>query len=172
MIWLQSPQWGRWLATGLVVCAALWIEFGPDPYVEHPFAIEHIAAGEPIDDLNTEMRRIPGDLLETVPPSGYALRSFEPDEPLVATGVGSDPFAIPEGWWSVAIDVPVGATLGARVQVVLLDTGAIVPGSVSQVSSGDPLVATTGAIAVSPDHAAAVAVAVANGRAIVLVGTG
>lgn len=169
---MQSPQWSRWLTTVLIACAALWIEFRPDPSRDHPFVLEHISAGELIGPANTEMRSVPAGLLDTVAASGYALRPFEPDEPLIASGVSTEPNPIPRGWWSIAIDVPVSAALGTPVQLVLLDTGAIVPGAVSQVSSDDPLITATGAVAVSPDHAAAVAMAVANGRAVVLVGTG
>lgn len=172
MIWLQSPQWSRWLVSVLIACAALWVEFGPDPSRDHPFAVEHIGAGELIGPSNTEMRKIPSDLLPRVEPGGYALRDFEPDEPLTVAGVSPYPHPIPRGWWSIAIDIPADAVLGGQVQVVLLDTGATVPGVVSAVSSDDPLLSATGAVAVSPDYAAAAALAAAEGRAVVLVGTG
>ena len=64
MLWLQTPQWGRWLIASLLVTLALWIELRPEPTVDHPFAIIQILAGDEIGVANTEMRPVPRGLLD------------------------------------------------------------------------------------------------------------
>lgn len=172
MIWLQSPPWGKWIATGLVVCVAFWFEVKPDPNVEHPFALASIAAGEAITTLNTELRPVPAGLFEPIDGSPTAISEIEEGDPILASNTGAADSLVPPGWWVVAADLPRAASVGDRVQLVLLDSGVVVAGVVADRSSDDPFDTAKGGIAVEPSQAAEVARASAEGRIAVLVATG
>lgn len=172
MIWLQDPPWIRWTVVILIAAVAIWTELGGDGTVQHPFAIAPIAPGEPLDDGNVEMRPVPLDLLPPVELPGYATRAFGPGEPIVSSGVSAEPPAAADGWWALEMDVPAGADAGDEVQVVLVDTGSVVPGRVLVAGGTDPLTTRTGSIAIPPEHAAATAVAASAGRVVVMLATG
>ncbi len=172
MLWFQPPPWGRWAAALLIGAVALWAEFRPDPTVDHPFAVVPIAVGEPITEANTDLRRVPAGLLEPPPPGSVASRSIPPGAPVLASDVSEPGRVVPEGWWVVTVDLPLGVRTGDRVQVVLLDTGKVVPGVVASPVSEDPFAPTSGGVAVKPSVAAEVAMAAASARVAVLVSTG
>ncbi|MEE8407128.1 MAG: hypothetical protein V3S32_08260 [Acidimicrobiia bacterium] len=172
MLWLASPPIGRWVAAGLLVVIAIWVEFRPDPLVDHPFAIEAIAAGEDLTPTNTEIRRIPSGLLDQVHPNAVAAVAIEKGEPILASDVGDGDSAIPPGWWVISADVPTIARAGDQVKVVLLDSGKVVEGVIAFSVPDDPFAATSGGIAVAPTSASEVAVAAADSRIAVLVSTG
>lgn len=172
MIWLQTPPWGRWIAAGLIVLGALWVEFRPDPSVDHPFATEQIVAGTEIGDWNTRPQRVPAGLLEPVIVEGVALTDIAPGEPILASAVGDLGETVPEGWWSIEIALPAGAAPGNKAEVVLLDSGATVPAVVVTGTTDDPLGSGLGSVAVSGDRAAEVAAGVVNGRVAVMISTG
>lgn len=172
MIWLQSPQWIRWTLAILVALAALWTEFRGDGIIEHPFATEIIASGEAINSGNTQLRPVPAGLLEPVTGGGFADRAFFPGEPITGAGVTDRPKNAGAGWWALEIDIPKGANLGDAVQLVLLDSGLVVPGTVSALADEDPLSSGSGSVAVPPEHASAAAEASANGRVVALVSAG
>ena len=88
MLWLQTPPWGRWIAAGLVVLGAVWVELRPDPSVEHPFATEAIVAGTEIGDWNTKPQRVPAGMLEPVTVGGVALTDIAPGDPILASSIG------------------------------------------------------------------------------------
>lgn len=171
MLWLLSPPWGRWALALLIALGAVWVEFRPDPMVDHPFALETILPGEDVGPLNTKMKRVPSGLLDAPPAKGVAVRSIEPGEPIVPSAIGEAGGLTPRGWWSVEVDLPQDATEGMDAQIVLLDTGRVVAGVVSTAPSDDPLGDSRGAVAVSPEVAADIASAVANGRAVVMLAT-
>lgn len=172
MIWVQSPQWVRWILAIALTGVALWSEFGPDPSRPHPFAIQPIAAGDAIGPDNTELRPVPSGLLDPVPEHGYALRGFAPGEPIVVTGLAQEPPPGPPDWWSIEVDLPTGARLGAEVQLVLVETGSTVLGKVVGIPIDDPLAGSQGAVAIPPESAAIVARAVMTGQVVVLVRSG
>ncbi|MCZ6737626.1 MAG: hypothetical protein O7B77_06585 [Actinobacteria bacterium] len=172
MLWLQSPPLGRWIAAGLLVAVAIWLEFGPDPLVDHPFATEAIAVGEELTSLNTETRPIPSGLLDQVHPNAVAARVIEKGEPILASDVGDGDSVIPVGWWVISADVPAIARAGDRVKIVLLDSGKVVEGVIAFSVPDDPFAAASGGIAVAPASASEVAVAAADSRIAVLVSTG
>lgn len=172
MLWLQSPPFGRWVAAGLLVAVAIWVEFRPDPLVDHPFAIEAIAAGEELTSLNTETRSIPSGLLDQVHPDAVAARSIEKGEPILASDVGDGDSAIPAGWWVISADVPTISRVGDRVKIVLLDSGKIVEGVIASSAPEDPFAVASSGIAVAPASASEVAMAAADSRIAVLVSTG
>jgi SAF domain len=172
MLWLQSPAFGRWVAAGLLVAVAVWVEFRPDPLVDHPFAIEAIAVGEELTSLNTETRRIPLGLLDQVQPEAVATRAIENGEPILASDVRDGDLAIPAGWWVISADVPAIARAGDEVKIVLLDSGKVIEGVIASSVPDDPFAAASGGIAVAPASASEVAMAAADSRIAVLVSTG
>jgi hypothetical protein len=171
MLWLQTPQWGRWLIASLLATLALWIELRPEPTVDHPFAVIQILAGDEIGVVNTEMRPVPRGLLDSVG-SGVSSSAIAAGEPVLASNVVEAQSHIPSGWWIVAADVPANTKPGDKVRVVLLITGEIVDGVITSAFNDDPFSATSGAIAVEADRAGEVAIAAADGQIAVLVSTG
>jgi hypothetical protein len=171
MLWLQTPPWGRWLIASLLATLALWIELRPEPTVEHPFAIVEIVPGDDIGAGNTENRRVPRDLFQSVG-SGVASVAIKPGDPVLASDVVEKKSYVPTGWWIVAADVPIDTNPGDRVRVVLLATGEIVDGVITSAADDDPFSATSGAIAVEPGRSSEVAMAAADGEIAILVSTG
>ena len=171
MLWLQTPPWGRWIAAGLIVLGALWVELRPDPSVEHPFAIDVIDAGAEIGDWNTAPQRVPAGMLEPVTLGGVALTEIAPGDPILASSIGEQDEQIPDGWWAIEIALPIGAGPGDKAELVLLDTGSVVPAMVVAGVTDDPLGSGLGSVAVSGEEAAGVAAAVVNGRVAVMIAT-
>jgi len=171
VLWLQTPPWGRWIATGLVVLGAVWVELRPDPSVEHPFATEEIVAGTEIGDWNTKPQRVPAGMLEPVTVGGVALTDIAPGDPILASSIGDHDEEIPDGWWAIEIPLPTSARPGDRAEMVLLDTGSAVPAVVVVGVTDDPLGSGLGSVAVSGEQAAEVAAAAANGRVAVMIAT-
>lgn len=155
----------------LIAGVALWVEFRPDPLVEHPFAVLPIAAGEPVNELNTQSKRVPAGMFEPLAGT-VALREIKEGAPVLASDVGEPSLLVPKGWWTVAVAVPAGANRGDMVRLVLLDTGTVVDGVVATAAATDAFSSTDGAVAVHPDHAGEAAAASINGRVAVLISTG
>lgn len=168
---MQTPPWGRWIAAGLIVLGALWIELRPQASVEHPFATEEIAAGAEIGDWNSRLQRVPAGMLEPVTLAGVALTDIAVGEPILASTIGDREEKTPDGWWTIEIALPGGAAPGDGAQVVLLDTGSVVPAVVVTGVTDDPLGSGLGSVAVSGEHAAEVAAATVNGRVAVMIAT-
>jgi hypothetical protein len=160
------------LAAALIGAVALWVEFRPDPLVEHPFAAGPIVVGDQIDGVNTEMRMVPSSLFEPVTLGGVALRDISQGAPVLSVDVGDASRVVPPGWWMVSVEVPAGAHRGDVVRLVLLDTGTVADGVVASTAATDAFGPTGGSVAVHPDHAGQVAVAAINGRVAVLISTG
>ncbi|MEX1126140.1 MAG: hypothetical protein WEE53_10810 [Acidimicrobiia bacterium] len=171
MLWLQTPPWGRWIATGLIVLGALWVELRPEPTVEHPFATEDIAAGAEIGEWNRRLQPVPDGMLEPVILDGVALTDIALGEPILASTVGDRDEKIPDGWWAIEIALPGSVRPGDRAEMVLLDTGSVVPAVVVAGVTDDPLGSGLGSVAVSGEHAAEVAAAAVNGRVAVMIAT-
>lgn len=169
MLWLQPFPLGRWLLAGLIVLAAVWVEFRPDPTVEHPFAVERIQSGDDLSSAPIEMRRIPAGLLEPVNTDAVALRTIEPGEPLMATSVGPANEALPEDWWVLEIELPSIARRGQQATLILLDSDSTVEGVILTAGSEDAFGSPLGAVAVPPEDVAEVASAAANGRVVVMI---
>ena len=172
MIWLQRPPWAKWIAVSIVTVVAFWLEVRPDPMTEHPFAVRAIAAGEAIDDGNTEMRAVPAGLFTAPEDDTRALVDIPAGAPVLAEQTGPSRLIMPRGWWIVALDVPPEARVGDPVRLILFDEGRSVDGVISAVGSSDGFTASTGGVAVAPEVASEVAVAASNGRVAVLVSTG
>ncbi|HEX9762175.1 MAG TPA: hypothetical protein VGA97_03655, partial [Acidimicrobiia bacterium] len=119
-----------------------------------------------------EMRLVPSGLLPRVDEYGFASRPFLPDEPITPGGIVPDDAPTAPGWWYLEIAVPRTAKVGDAVQLVLIDTGVAVAGTVRSVADDDPLGSGLGSVAIPPDQAVAVAAASANGQVVVLVSSG
>jgi hypothetical protein len=172
VIWLQRPQWIRWTIAIIIALAAIWTEFRGDASVEHPFAAETITVGVAITDQVIEMRQVPRGLLPPVDAFGFAARTFHPGEPITPSGVTTDEISSTAGWWALEIAVPRTAKPGDPVQLVLIDTGIVIAGTVHAVADTDPLDSGLGSVAIPPEHAAAAASASAIGRVVVLLSAG
>ena len=172
MIWLQRPPWAKWIAVSIVTVVAFWLEVRPDPMTEHPFAVTDISAGETIDHANTEMRMVPAGLFEVPGEDAHALVDIPAGAPVLAEQTGPSRLVMPQDWWIVAIDVPLEANIGDPVKLILFDNGRSIEGVVSAVGSSDGFTPSTGGVAVAPEVASEVAMAVASGRVAVLVSTG
>lgn len=172
MIWLQGPQWIRWTIAVIIALGAIWTEFRGDASVEHPFATETITVGTAITNQVIEMRQVPRGLLPPVDEFGFAARTFQPGEPIIPSGVSTDETSPTVGWWALEIAVPRTAKPGDPVQLVLVDTGMVIAGTVHAVADVDPLASGLGLVAIPPEHAAAAASASANGRVVVLLSAG
>ena len=171
MLWLQRPPWARWALAGTLAALALWFELRPLPTVDHPFALVDIPPGTTIDGSNTELRRVPGGLLD--PAEGdIAARLIRAGDPILSGDTTAGSKQIPIGWWVVSAPVPPDSAPGQKVKVILLDSGETIDGVVTAVSDNDPFAIESGAIAVESEHAADVAVASAAHRVAVLVSTG
>jgi hypothetical protein len=164
--------WGRWALVILIAALAVYVEFRPDPTVESPFATVAISPGDVIDETNTELRRVPVDLLDSAQRGDVATRSILPGSPVMATDVGEQGRTVPPGWWIVGVTLPDGADVGEDVRLVLLDSGGEVPGVVAHPGTDDPFAAADGGVAVPPESSSEVAVAAANGRLAVLISSG
>ena len=146
----------------------MWSQFKPVTMVEHPFATAAIEPGEPIGADNTRYVEVPDGLLPAVPVEGVAKRIIDAGNPLLPGDIGSPAEVIPEGWWQLDVEVPASASVGARMLLVLVDSGSVVNGVLTRPAANDTFGSGLGSIAVSPQDAGEVAVAAANGRIAVL----
>ncbi len=160
------------MATGLVIIVALWVEFRPDPTIEHPFATSPIQPGEEITSANTELRKVPVGIFDQVVGPMVATSDIAQGDPILVSDTGVPGSLVPSEWWVVGVALPGNAARGDSVRIVLLETGAVVPGVVSETAGTDPLDASTGGVAVAPLQTAEVARAAATGQVAVLVETG
>lgn len=172
MLWFEPMPWGRWALVILVAAVAAYLEFGPDPSVEQPFATMTIDPGDIVDTSNSELRRVPVGLLEAGEIGDIATRHVEVGDPVLGVDVSESGAAVPVGWWVVAVTLPDSARVGDQVKLVLLDAGTEVEGVVAHPGSDDPFAAADGGVAVPADVSAEVALAAAGARLAVLISTG
>ena len=152
------------LAVLIVVVAGYMDLTGPavEPY---PFVAAETAQGE---TPTVEWRHVPVGLLPSFgDPFGPAVTPIVAGTPLVSSLIDSAPLA-PSDWWAVSVDLPSGAVAGTEALLSLDDQ--IVAGVVVGVETADSFGGhRKGLVAVAPDHAAAVAAAVATGSVVVLI---
>lgn len=173
MVWLQTPQWGRWAIAALIAIVAVWVELRPPSSEDHPFATRSIVVGEIVDHTNTATRPVPHDTFPAVTLGAAATRPIGQGMPILPDDLRLSNDAIPPGWWVVAAEMPRGAAFGEQVRIVLVDTGQVVEGIVAGAAENDPFGGTTGgSVAVPGEHAAAVAAAAAIGQIAVLISSG
>jgi len=159
-----------------ICAAALWTEFRPPSTVAHPFASQAIPAGSQLEDSLFAMRDLPPGLIPPVEITGRAQRDIEEGEPLTAGAIGSGVVSVPPDWWTLAIALGQDVNPGDHVRLVLRiePETMIVDGIVVQ--SGKSGVddfgfeQPTAVVAVPPDAASSVAIAVTDHRLTALVG--
>jgi catechol 2,3-dioxygenase-like lactoylglutathione lyase family enzyme len=167
MFWLSRPPYRRWLLAGLVVAVAAYMDLTGPATEAYPFVAAPAAPG---DQLQIEWRQVPVGLLpEPGSLPATAWRALDEGVPLVPGAAGQARVA-PEGWWALEVDLPEKTAPGEAVLVAIRDpdlevTGIVVaPSAPGSFGSAQP-----GMIAVPADHASAVAVALVENRATLLV---
>ncbi len=148
--------------------------------MDHPYARIDLAAGSVVDEESVEWRQVSGGVLPPVELGGLALVDIPAGTPLSPALVGTDSVKPPDNWWALEVPLPPGALPGGTVRLVLLPgLGAqgeprVVDGEVMAGMPQDPLNPgePTGLVAIPAEAAAPAAAAVAEGRAVVMIGGG
>lgn len=180
MYWFRRPPYLRWTAAALLIITAAWLDLRPEPVVLQPFAAVDLVAGTTLDETMVEWRSIPIGFLPRVhDPQGIVLHSVVAGEPLVPSVLSTQRIPVPEGWWTMEVQLPAGAVPGQNVRLILLPDGAeeiprSVPGLViiPAPSDQDPLAIEPqpGLVAVPGDLATITAAAIAEGRVSAILG--
>jgi hypothetical protein len=167
--WLQRPPYLRWAAAVTIVVAALLWDLRSEPTGPHPFTARAVDAGEGLDATTVVWQEIPEGLLPPVDLAGAVaavpLKAGEPITPgMLAGGV-----AVPEGWFTLPLEV--GGHAGAGDRLVLLTVDGSVPGIVVTPQQGDRygMGSTPAVVAVPAEHTALVADAARRGEVIAAV---
>ena len=165
---MTSPPWLRWFAAAAIVLLAAYLDLRPPSGMDYPFAVD---PAEPGQAVAVEWRTVPDGLLPSAESNlkGAAARRIGAGDPLVDGSLRAGPVA-PADWWAVPAALPVGADVGSQVLIVVhnppTQTLGVVVRSGSVGGFGNE---SDGLVAVSPDAAAAVAIALAAQQATVLV---
>ena len=167
VFWLSRPPYWRWLLAGLVVAVAAYMDLSGPATESYPFVARSATAGE---ELNVEWRQVPLGLLPTpeVPPA-LTWRSLRAGDPLVP-GVAGEAPVVPNGWWALEMELPATAVPGGEVLVAIREPQLEVAGLVvAPPASGSFGSTIPGLVALPAEHAAAVANALAEHRASILI---
>lgn len=176
MYWFHRPPYLRYALAIGICTAALWAEFRPHNTVEHPFASQSIPAGSQLEHDLFTMRDVPAGLMRPVDVAGRAQHDIEEGEPLTAGLIESDVVPVPSDWWTLAIALGQDVIPGDHVRLVLriepetiiVDGIVIRAGTSGQDDFG--FEQQTAVVAVPPDAASSVAIAVTDHRLTALVG--
>lgn len=152
----------------LAVAAALAWDLSARATEPFPFAASPIPRGTPLAEADIEWRDIPeGSLVLPDLDAGHAGVDIAEGDPITGT-VMAGAVTVPDDWWAVPIDLPLGLPAGSPV-LLLLPSGVTADGVVSVPAVDDVFAGTTGAVAVGPRDLADVAAAAAAGLVTVLV---
>lgn len=153
----------------LLVAVALFIDLRDGGTEKRPFAAADLEAGTTITGAQVEWRDVPRGLLPLVDVDGnVAAHVIEQGDPLVPSAL-AEHRPPPQGWWSVELPLPDGATAGKPARVVAVDPPLATEAIVVSISDGGAFdSSTTGLVAVPPDFADALARAASRGNAVVL----
>ncbi|MGI9529885.1 MAG: SAF domain-containing protein [Acidimicrobiia bacterium] len=169
MLLLAKPPYLRWSVAVLILIAAILWELSDRATESVPFASTEIARGEEITAEDVEWRDIqigalvPADLV-----GAMALADIREGDPLTASVAGAGP-EIPNGWWSVPVDLPPGMPSGSAVRLTTTD-GSSVDGVIAIAASSDQFgMAVPGVVAVPEQAVEIVAAAAATGSLLVVV---
>ncbi len=165
---LSKPPYLRWIAAVVLIGAALVWDMSRRATELVPVAAHAISRGEVIEEESVLWKSAPVGLFESVEiPMGTALVTIGAGEPITGSMVSRGGH-VPDGWWTVAMDVPPAVVPGSEVRVVLAD-GFGVTGVVVEPSREDTFgVRSPGLVAVPNDMADTVAIASAAGQLVVL----
>ena len=166
MFWLSRPPYWRWLAAAAVIAGAAYLDLTGPPTERYPFVAASVDTGELVV---VEWRDVPRGVL---PPhgdvSGVARLSLQAGTPLIADLLQSAS-AVPRDWWAVSVELPITAAVGGDVMITTRAPDLQVVGIVVRPSaSGGFGSVSPGLVAFPPDHAAAIANALAENRATIL----
>ena len=176
MYWFRRPLYLRYVAAALVLVGAAWIELGEPARTSHPFAAERLTPGTPLREAALEWREIEAGLLSPVDLDGQITRHVYAGAPLLPADVDPIHSLVPAGWWTLEAPLPGRALPGQAVSLILLpaaplEQARVIGGIVVELppdedgfSFGDD----NGLVAVPGDDAAEAALAVAEGRVVVL----
>jgi hypothetical protein len=169
VFWLSRPPFLRWFAAGAIVLAALAWDLSKRQSEPFPFAATTIFAGTPITDDLIEWRALPvGSIPQPILSGVSAAADINVGEPLIRSVLSSTP-QLPDGWWSIPIDIPNGIPAGAAIRVVLPD-GNAATGVVTQPATSDGYgVPSPGAVGFPQSIADTVAQLASTGDLVVLV---
>ena len=169
MLWLSRPPYLRWIAAGSIVLAALAWDLSKRQSEPFPFAASIIASGTPITDDLIEWRDLPEGAIAAPILSGVsAVADIDAGDPITRS-VLSHTLPLPDGWWSIPIDIPDGIPVGAAIRVVLPD-GSAATGVVTQPASNDGFgVPSPGTVGFPQTVADTVARLAATGSLVILV---
>ncbi len=168
MLVLSKPPYLRWIAAVVLVGAALAWDISRRATELVPFAAHVISRGDVIEEDSIAWKPAPVGLFRSVTvPMGTALVTIGAGEPITRDMVSTGG-RVPDGWWTVPMDVPPAVIPGSEVRVVLAD-GFGVTGVVVEPSREDTFgVRSPGLVAVPNDMADAVAIASSAGQLVVL----
>lgn len=167
MFWFTRPPYWRWFAAAAAVAAAAYVDLTGPPGESYPYVAESVDTGE---SVSVEWRTVSrGVLPQHGNISGVARHHLEAGTPLVA-GLLESASAVPGDWWAVPAELPLTAAPGGDVMITTRSPELQVVGIVvtPSTSSGFGSIAP-GLVAVPPDHAAAIAGALAEHRATILI---
>ena len=175
VFWLQRPPIARYIAAGLLVSFAAWVELRPIATVERPFVSVDVAAGTVLDDSVVEWREVPPGALPAIQPRGVAAISIPAGTPLTEAVVVQAGPGLPEGWWTMELMLSPDTSPGTDLQLVVIpgpgeDPVPPIPAIVVRPGSTPESFGTNrpGLVAVPPDRATDAAIAAAGGRLTVL----
>ena len=133
-----------------------------------PFAAHDLGRGHLVEAEDVEWRAVPRGLIALPDLEGAQVaHPIHAGDPITAAAVTTDR-PPPDDWWAVPMPLPVGVESGSRVRLIL-PAGSPVDGVVTTEASEDAFgLDRVGAVAVSAEHADAVAQAVATGSIMVL----
>ncbi len=168
--WLRPPPYLRWLVAALLIVLGLGIEARDGNTESYPFAANAIAAGTEIAAF-VEWRTVPAGLLPRweEPLTGVASHDVPAGHPLLP-GLSTD-LAIPAGWWSIPVPLPVAAAPGTRLRLLNGVTGELVDGILTAGGADDGF-ETVAMVAFSPDDALRAAQTVTSDAFVVMIGQG
>lgn len=169
MFWLTRPPLLRYAGAALLVAAGFAVELWPQATVSHPFTTIEVRAGQIVDASSVEYHDVPRGLLPPVELPSAAAVNIGRGDPITPSLLASGEIGVPDGWWSIEMPVPERSRAGTSVLVVT-GTGERVEGMIVAVAPADDFTGTTGLVAVHPDGAQAVALAVLARDAAVLLG--
>ena len=169
VLWLSPPPYLRWFAAAAIIVAALAWDLSGRQSEPFPFAATPIPAGTQITDDLIEWKPLPEGSLPAPPLAGVtATAAIDAGDPLTRSVLSQTP-KLPDGWWSIPIDIPNGLPVGAAIRVVLPD-GSAASGIVTHPASSDGFgVPTPGSVGFPESIADTVARVASAGDVVILV---
>ncbi len=169
MLWLAHPPYLRWFAAGAILLAALAWDLSKRQTEPYPFASQTITRGEALSDDNVEWRDVRVGVFPSIDLTDASARVDIIGGTPISTSVISRVAPLPEGWWSIQIDLPVGTPEGSAVRVLAPDGQAII-GLVVRPPTRDTFGSVeAGTVGFPPTNADTVARMLASGDLVVLV---